>query len=71
MKKEGVLVISLSSGRMDIRFGLNDYYGGLHCGTQLEAQINGEWVPTRIEMKDDWYLVGIDTTNISGLTVRI
>lgn len=71
MKKEGVLVISLSSGRMDIRFGLNDYYGGLYCGTQLEALINGEWVQTRIEIKDDWYLVGIDTTNISGLTVRI
>lgn len=71
MKKQGVLVLSMNTGRMDIRFGLDDFYGGLHCGTQLDALIEGEWIPTRIEMADDWFLVGINTKNIAGLTVRI
>lgn len=71
MKKQGVLIISAPTGRMDIRFGLEDYHGGLHCGTQLEALIDGNWIPTRIEMAEDWFLVGINTKNIAGLTVRI
>lgn len=71
MKRQGVLVISVQTGRMDIRFGLDDFYGGLHCGTTMEALIDGNWVPTRIEMADDWFLVGINTKNIAGLTVRI
>ena len=28
--RQGVLVPDLQSGRMDIRFSLEDYYGGLH-----------------------------------------
>lgn len=31
--KQGVLVYDQQSDRMDVRFGLEDYYGGLHCGT--------------------------------------
>lgn len=69
--REGTLVLQSSSGRMDIRFGLNEYYGGLHCGTSMEVLIKEEWIPTRIEMSEDWFLVGIDTKNIAGLTVRI
>lgn len=69
--KSGTLIYDNESGRMDIRFGLEDYYGGLHCGTTMDVNINGEWVPTRIEMGDDWYLVGVRTENLSGLTVRI
>ena len=30
MMRQGVLVPDLQSGRMDIRFSLEDYYGGLH-----------------------------------------
>lgn len=71
MKRQGVLVLSTSTGRMDIRFGLDDFYGGLHCGTQMEALVNGQWIPTRIEMAEDWFLVGVNTKNIAGLTVRI
>lgn len=71
MKRQGVLVLSTSTGRMDIRFGLDDFYGGLHCGTQMEALVNGQWIPTRIEMAEDWLLVGVNTKNIAGLTVRI
>lgn len=56
---------------MDIRFSPNNYYGGLQCGEPLEMKINGRWVPTRIEMGNDWYLVGIDTDDLVGLIVRI
>ena len=69
--KQGTLVLNTDSGRMDIRFALDDYHGGLHCGTTLEVLIDGQRVPTRIEMADDWFLVGINTKTIAGLTVRI
>ena len=35
MKKQGVLIYDDVIGRMDIRFGPLDYYGGLHCGEFL------------------------------------
>lgn len=66
--KEGTLILQPSSGRMDVRFGLNDL---IHCGTQLEVFLDGRWIPTRIEIEGDWYLVGSDTDNIAGLKVRI
>lgn len=69
--KQGSLILDTDTGRMDIRFGLEDYYGGLHCGTTMDVLIDQEWVHTRIELSDDWYLVGIHTDNIAGLTVRI
>lgn len=72
--KEGVLVYDERSERMDIRFGMEEYYGGLHCGECMEVALNGEWVPTRIEMgypDRQWYLVGIETDNLQGLKVRI
>ena len=34
MKKQYVLIYDVI-GRMDIRFGLLDYYGGLHRGERL------------------------------------
>lgn len=69
--KQGTLVLDNETGRMDIRFGLEDYYGGLHCGDCMEVQINEAWIPTRIEMDEDWYLVGIQTERLIGLAVRI
>ena len=33
--------------------------------------MNGRWVSTRIEMGNDWYLVGVDTDDLVGLIVRI
>ena len=59
------------TGRMDIRVSPNNYYGGLHCGETLDVKINGRWVSTRIEMGNDWYLVGVDTDDLVGLIVRI
>lgn len=69
--RQGALTLDAQTGRMDIRFDLENYYGGLHCGECLDILINGEWVPTRIEMGDGWYLVGIKTDSLEGLIVRI
>lgn len=69
--KQGALIYDKETGRFDIRFGLNDYHGGLHCGECFDVLAGGRWKPTRIEMADDWYLVGIRADNLSGLRVRI
>ena len=66
-KTEGTLFFDPESGRYDIRFGMDSFYGGLHCG----VKINNTWVPVRIEMGDDWYLVGLPIAKLSGLTVRM
>ena len=62
--RQGVLIYDHDTDRMDIRFDLDDYYGGLHCGTSMEVFVNNKWVPTRIEINDQWYLVGIKTGNL-------
>ena len=70
--KEGILVYDEIQKRIDIRFGLEEYYGGLHCGECFDVLIGKEWEPTRIEMSEDWYLVGIDKEiGLMGLKVRI
>jgi hypothetical protein len=69
--KTGVLVPQKGTDRMDIRFSLTEYYGGLHCGDVFEVKVNGKWIPTRIEFGRDWFLVGIKTDNLIGLSVRI
>ncbi len=69
--KQGTLIYDESIGRYDIRFGLEDYYGGLHCGECFDVLMGKKWEPTRIEMGDDWYLVGINTFALVGLQVRI
>ena len=69
--KQGSLVFDEYSGRYDIRFDLEDYYGGLHCGETFEVMVNGTWQPTRIEYGENWYLIGIRVNDLSGLRVRI
>ena len=64
---QGTLIYDKKTERFDIRYDLTTYYGGLHCGDCLDVFVNGRWVPTRIEMSDKWYLVGIDTEDIAGL----
>lgn len=73
MERIGSLIYDEKTERMDIRFGLEEYYGGLHCGTGMEVMLNGKWIPTRIEMNigGRWYLVGVDADSLVGLTVRI
>ncbi|MGF0093664.1 DUF5348 domain-containing protein [Lachnospiraceae bacterium SGI.066] len=66
-KREGNLFYDKESGRYDIRFGMESYYGGLHCGECFEVKINDVWVPVRIEMDEDWYLVGLPLKRLDGL----
>ena len=44
--KQGALIFDRESGRYNIRFGLNDYYGGLHCGECFDVFAGGKWKPT-------------------------
>lgn len=69
--KQGALIYDKESGRYDIRFNLTDYYGGLHCGETFDVLVGGKWKPTRIEMGNDWYLVGVKTPSLPGLRVRL
>ena len=69
--KTGTLIPQRGTDRMDIRFDLSDYHGGLHCGETFDVKISGRWVPTRIEKGKDWYLVGVDVDDLVGLIVRI
>lgn len=70
--REGVTVYNSELKRIDIRFGFNSFYGGLHCGECLQVMNDdGEWINTRIEMGDDWYFVGFPRISLVGLCVRI
>jgi hypothetical protein len=71
-KREGILIPDMQSGRADIRFNSDDCYGGLHCGTTMDILLDGQWVPTRIEMgKCGWYLDGVQIETLWGQRVRI
>lgn len=62
----------MQTGRADIRFDCEDFYGGLHCGTTMDVWLNEGWVPTRIEMGSvGWYLVDVKLDCIWGIKVRI
>ncbi len=69
--KKGILVFDTGNQRLDIRFLNGSFYGGLHCGEYFDVKVNGKWIPTRIEMNEDWFLVGINSSNLVGLEVRI
>ena len=55
-QRTGALVFDERTDRYDIRFDLNTYYGGLHCGECFDVFVRGKWKPTRIEYGDNWYL---------------
>ena len=69
--KQGTLIFDEQADHYDIRFDLSDYYGGLLCGETFDVLVGGRWRPTRMEMAENWYLVGIRTNDLSGLRVRI
>ena len=60
-KRIGTLIYDPSMGRFDIRFGIESYYGGLHCGECFDVKVKAA----------DWYLVGLPKTSLIGLTVRM
>ena len=51
-KRIGTLIYDPSMGRYDIRFGIESYYGGLHCGDCFDVKVRDIWIPVRIEMDD-------------------
>ena len=69
--RTGTLVVGKKEERPDIRYSLNEYYGGLHCGQTLEVFVKNHWQPTRLGKAEDWYLVGIPACSLNGLRVRI
>lgn len=70
-KREGALFYDKESGRYDIRFSLDSFYGGLHCGDCFDLKVDNAWVPARIEMGDKWYLAGLPKMSLDGLIVRM
>ena len=69
--REGTLFYDTETGRYDIRFDLESFYGGLHCGECFDVKVKDIWIPVRIEMGDDWYLVGLNVSRLDGLRVDI
>ena len=69
--KLGALIYDPCLDRMDIRFGLNAYLGGLHCGERFDVWTRSHWEATRIEKGEDWYLVGNSIRNLVGVPVRM
>ena len=65
------MVYDERQGRVDIRFGLEEYYGGLHCGECFDILVDGEWKSTRIEKDSEWFLVGFSEISLLGLRARI
>ena len=56
-KRIGTLIYDPSMGRFDIRFGIESYYGGLHCGECFDVKV-----------KDAGTLVKADGTEIKITT---
>lgn len=71
--RQGVLIYNKETERIHIRFDLDDYSNGLHCGDCMDVMIHGRWKPTRLEMdfQQHWQLVGVPTFDLVGLRVRI
>ena len=69
--RQGALIYNPKIGRYDIRFGLTNYHGGLHCGTGMDVWLGKKWLHTRTEYDCGWYLVGIETQVLDGLRVRV
>lgn len=72
--KQGTLFYDKECGRYNFIYkdedGDDRDYGGIHCGEVFEFKLNDVWVPARMEMNADWYLVGLPGLNINGLEVR-
>ena len=72
--KQGTLFYDKECGRYDFIYkdedGDDRDYGGIHCGEVFEFKLNDVWVPARMEMNADWYLVGLPGLKINGLEVR-
>lgn len=73
MKKivEGTLTYNSDEGRYCMRYGVDDFTPGFHCGECFDVWDGKKWIPTRIEMGDEWYLVGLKGSKLNGMKVRM
>jgi len=72
VKERGILRYNFEENRYGIWDGREDgwYISGLHCGMCFSVWLDGRWVPTRIELATDWFLVGLDPElDMRGLRV--
>lgn len=73
MIKQGRLFYDREIGRYNFHYkdeGEEYDYGGIHCGEVFEVYLNDVWVPARMEMAGDWYLIGLPGLKLDGLMVR-
>lgn len=70
MKKYGTMFYNTNTDRFDIIFKDGTSHD-LHCGDCFDVYIGGIYYPTRIEMSNRWYLVGIKGTKLEGLKVKM
>jgi len=57
--KCGMLIYDSDSNRLDMLFDNGSILGGFHCGDCLDTLLDNEWIPTRVEYDEDWYLYGL------------
>jgi hypothetical protein len=57
--KCGMLIYDSDSNRLDMLFDNGSILGGFHCGDCLDILLDNEWIPTRVEYDEDWYLYGL------------
>lgn len=70
--REGILIPKINDDKIDVRFGCDDYYGGLSEGEGMDVWMDDHWIRTKLEKsQSEWALVGIKTDLIFGLKVRI
>lgn len=64
--KEGILYIN-----NDGRYAISNFIY-FTCGDNIEIEINGTWVETRIEAKNsEYYAVGLEGLNLVGKKARV
>ena len=70
--KQGVLIWDAEIEIYRVRYSLEEFSAGLHCGEGLEVKIGNRYVPTRIEYEPGlgFYLVGIRTCGLNGIMVK-
>lgn len=69
----GKLIYDNECNRLDVLFDNGGTLGGFHCGDRLDILQDNEWVPTRVEYDEDWYLFGLYQSGKIpvGLNVRV
>lgn len=72
--KQGTLFYDRERGRYNFYYkdedGDTHDYGGIHCGEVFEFKQNDVWVPARVEMDREWYLIGLPGLRLSRIEVR-